>query len=90
MAQMEALNQTVQSFRPRAPLRKDPQELQKLREAQKHFQDATHALKAGDYKKAEVELRRRIEPANRDAGERSTCAISRTRRRASRSRLRSR
>jgi hypothetical protein len=30
VAQMEALNQTVQSFRQSAPLRKDPQELQKL------------------------------------------------------------
>ncbi len=53
VAQMEALNRRVQSFN----VARSPVDHQQLQEAQKHFQDATDALKAGDYKKAEAELR---------------------------------
>jgi hypothetical protein len=53
--QMEALNKTVQKFNvtggPAGVSAKD------LSDAQRHFQAATDALKAGDYKKAEQELR---------------------------------
>jgi hypothetical protein len=51
-AQMEALNRRVQSFN----VARSPVDHQQLKDAQKHFQDATDALKAGDYKKAEDEL----------------------------------
>src|SRR5262249_17083106 len=53
VAQMEALNRRVQSFN----VARSPVDHQQLQDAQKHFQDATDALKAGDYKKAEAELR---------------------------------
>lgn len=53
VAQMEALNRRVQSFK----VAGSPVDHQQLQDAQKHFQDATDALKAGDYKKAEAELR---------------------------------
>ena len=53
VAQMEALNRRVQSFN----VARSPVPQQQLKDAQKHFQDATDALKAGDYKKAEAELR---------------------------------
>jgi hypothetical protein len=53
VAQMEALNRRVQSFN----VVRSPVDHQQLKDAQKHFQDATDALKAGDYKKAEAELR---------------------------------
>jgi len=52
VAQMEALNRRVQSFK----VAGSPVDHQQLQDAQTHFQDATDALKAGDYKKAEVEL----------------------------------
>ena len=52
VAQMEALNRRVQSFN----VARSPVDHQQLQDAQKHFQDATDALKAGDYKKAEAEL----------------------------------
>jgi hypothetical protein len=51
--QMEALNRRVQSFN----VARSPVDHQQLRDAQQHFQNATDALKAGDYKKAEAELR---------------------------------
>ncbi len=50
---MEALNRRVQSFN----VARSPVDHQQLQDAQKHFQGATDALKAGDYKKAEAELR---------------------------------
>ena len=53
LAQMEALNRRVQNFN----VARSPVDHQELKDAQKHFQDATDALKAGDYKKAERELR---------------------------------
>jgi len=53
VAQMEAMNRRVQSFN----VARSPVPQQQLKDAQKHFQDATDALKAGDYKKAEAELR---------------------------------
>ena len=53
VAQMEAMNRRVQSFN----VTRSPVDHQQLQDAQKHFQDATDALKAGDYKKAEAELR---------------------------------
>lgn len=53
VAQMEALNRRAQSFN----VARSPVDHQQLKDAQKHFQDATDALKAGDYKKAEAELR---------------------------------
>jgi hypothetical protein len=53
VAQMEALNRRVQSFN----VARSPVDHQQLKDAQKHFQAATDALKAGDYKKAESELR---------------------------------
>lgn len=53
MAQMEALNRRVQSFN----VARSPLDHQQLKDAQRHFQNATDALKAGDYKKAESELR---------------------------------
>lgn len=53
VAQMEAMNRRVQSFN----VAGSPVPQQQLKDAQKHFQDATDALKAGDYKKAEAELR---------------------------------
>ena len=52
MAQMEAMNHRVQSFN----VARSPVDRQELKDAQQHFQNATDALKAGDYKKAEVEL----------------------------------
>jgi hypothetical protein len=52
VAQMEAMNRRVQSFN----VARSPVDRQQLQDAQKHFQDATDALKAGDYKKAEAEL----------------------------------
>ena len=52
VAQMEALNRRVQSFN----VARSPVDHQQLKDAQQHFQDATDALKAGDYKKAEAEL----------------------------------
>jgi hypothetical protein len=52
VVQMETLNRRVQAFNVAgSPL--DPQD---LKDGQKHFQEATKALKAGDYKKAESEL----------------------------------
>jgi hypothetical protein len=51
--QMEALNGRVQSFN----VARSPFPQQQLKDAQQHFQSATDALKAGDYKKAEAELR---------------------------------
>ena len=53
VAQMEAMNRRVQSFN----VARSPVDHQQLKDAQKHFQSATDALKAGDYKKAEGELR---------------------------------
>jgi len=52
VAQMEVLNRRVQSFN----VARSPVDHQQLRDAQQHFQRATDALKAGDYKKAEAEL----------------------------------
>ncbi len=52
VAQMEAMNRRVQSFN----VTRSPVDHQQLQDAQKHFQNATDALKAGDYKKAEAEL----------------------------------
>src|SRR5262249_58286347 len=52
VAQMEALNRRVQGFN----VKGSPVDHQQLKDGQKHFQDATDALKAGDYKKAEREL----------------------------------
>jgi len=52
--QMEALNKTVQNFNVKSgPVGVSAKELS---DAQRHFQAATDALKAGDYKKAEQEL----------------------------------
>jgi hypothetical protein len=57
VAQMEALNRRVQSFNVASSrAARDPDVLKKLKQAQKDFQDATDALKAGDYKKAEGKL----------------------------------
>ena len=53
VAQMDALNRRVQSFK----VAGTPVDHQQLKDAQQHFQNATEALKAGDYKKAEAELR---------------------------------
>lgn len=53
VAQMEALNKRVQSFN----VARSPVDHQQLKDGQKRFQSATDALKAGDYKKAEAELR---------------------------------
>jgi hypothetical protein len=53
VAQMEALNRRVQNFN----VKGSPFDHQQLKDAQKQFQDATDALKAGDYKKAEGELK---------------------------------
>jgi hypothetical protein len=52
LAQMEAMNRRVQSFN----VARSPVPQQQLKDAQQHFQSATDALKAGDYKKAEAEL----------------------------------
>ncbi|WKA30069.1 hypothetical protein [Bradyrhizobium roseum] len=52
VAQMETLNSRVQSFN----VKRSPVDHQQLKDAQQHFQAATDALKAGDYKKAEAEL----------------------------------
>jgi hypothetical protein len=52
VAQMETLNRRVQSFN----VARSPVPQQQLKDAQQHFQSATDALKAGDYKKAEAEL----------------------------------
>jgi len=52
LAQMEAMNSRVQSFN----VKRSPVDHQELQDAQKHFQNATDAMKAGDYKKAEAEL----------------------------------
>jgi hypothetical protein len=52
VAQMETLNRRVQSFN----VARSPVDHQRLQDAQQHFQDATDALKAGDYKKADAEL----------------------------------
>ena len=52
VAQMEVLNRRVQAFK----VAGSPVDPQDLKDGQKHFQSATDALKAGDYKKAESEL----------------------------------
>ena len=52
MAQMEALNHRVQGFN----VSRSPVDRQELKDAQQHFRNATDALKAGDYNKAEGEL----------------------------------
>ena len=52
--QMEALNKTVQNFNVKSG--PDGVTAKELSDAQRHFQAATDALKAGDYKKAEQEL----------------------------------
>jgi hypothetical protein len=52
VAQMEARNRRVQSFN----VARSPVPQQQLKDAQQRFQDATDALKSGDYKKAEAEL----------------------------------
>lgn len=52
IAQMESLNKRVQSFK----VDKSPVPEAKLRAAQQYFQDATDALKKGDYKAAEQAL----------------------------------
>ncbi|HEU5297190.1 MAG TPA: hypothetical protein VFU71_20585, partial [Burkholderiaceae bacterium] len=51
--QVEVLNRTVQAYN----VARSPVDASDLRDAQRHFQAATDALKAGDYKKAEQELR---------------------------------
>ena len=54
--QMEALNKTAQNYNVKSgPVGVSGKELS---DAQRHFQAATDALKAGDYKKAEQELSR--------------------------------
>ncbi|HEY6354503.1 MAG TPA: hypothetical protein VIY30_08440, partial [Burkholderiaceae bacterium] len=53
LQQMEALNRTVQAYN----VARSPVDASDLRDAQHHFQAATDALKAGDHKKAEQELR---------------------------------
>ena len=70
VAQMEALNRRVQSFN----VARSPVDHQQLKDAQKHFQDATDALKAGDYKKAEAELRTLGFPLSAPGGKLSTAA----------------
>jgi hypothetical protein len=70
VAQMEALNRRVQSFN----VARSPVDHQQLQDAQKHFQDATDALKAGDYKKAEAELRTLGFPLPAAGGQLSTAA----------------
>lgn len=70
VAQMEAMNRRVQSFN----VARSPVDHQQLRDAQKHFQDATDALKAGDYKKAEAELGKLGFPLPAGGGQLSTAA----------------
>jgi hypothetical protein len=70
VAQMEALNRRVQSFN----VARSPVDHQQLKDAQQHFQDATDALKAGDYKKAEAELRTLGFPLSAPGGQLSTAA----------------
>ena len=70
VAQMEALNGRVQSFN----VARSPVDHQQLQDAQQHFQDATDALKAGDYKKAEAELRTLGFPLPAAGGQLSTAA----------------
>jgi hypothetical protein len=70
VAQMEALNRRVQSFN----VARSPVDHQQLQDAQQHFQDATDALKAGDYKKAEAELRTLGFPLPAGGGQLSTAA----------------
>jgi hypothetical protein len=70
VAQMEALNRRVQSFN----VARSPVDHQQLQDAQKHFQDATDALKAGNYKKAEAELRTLGFPMSARGGQLSNAA----------------
>ena len=70
VAQMEAMNRRVQSFN----VARSPVDHQQLKDAQKHFQDATDALKAGDYKKAEAELRTLGFPLSAPGGQLSNAA----------------
>jgi hypothetical protein len=70
VAQMEALNGRVQSFN----VARSPVDHQQLQDAQQHFQGATDALKAGDYKKAEAELRTLGFPLPAAGGQLSTAA----------------
>lgn len=70
VAQMEAMNRRVQSFN----VARSPVDHQQLQDAQKHFQDATDALKAGDYKKAEAELGKLGFPLPAGGGQLSTAA----------------
>lgn len=70
VAQMEALNRRVQSFN----VAGSPVDHQQLKDAQQHFQNATDALKAGDYKKAEAELRTLGFPLSAPGGQLSTAA----------------
>jgi hypothetical protein len=72
VAQMEALNHRVQSFN----VARSPVDHQQLQDAQKHFQDATDALKAGDYKKAEAELRTLGFPLPAAGGQLSSAAAT--------------
>ena len=58
LQQLEALNKIAQKFDiGRSPVSSDPMRADDLRAAKHHFQAATDALKAGDYKKAEQALR---------------------------------
>jgi hypothetical protein len=68
--QMDALNSRVQSFN----VAGSPVDHQRLKDAQQHFQNATDALKAGDYKKAEAELRTLGFPLPGPGGQLSTAA----------------
>ena len=70
MAQMEAMNRRVQSYN----VARSPVDHQRLQDAQKHFQSATDALKAGDYKKAEAELRTLGFPVPANGGQLSKAA----------------
>ena len=70
VAQMEALNRRVQAFN----VAGSPVDHQVLKDAQKHFQSATDALKAGDYKKAEGELRSLGFPVTAGGGQLSNAA----------------
>ena len=72
VAQMEAMNRRVQSFN----VARSPVDHQQLQDAQKHFQDATDALKAGDYKKAEAELRTLGFPLSAPGGQVSNAAAT--------------
>lgn len=72
VAQMEALNRRVQSFN----VARSPVPQQQLKDAQQHFQNATDALKAGDYKKAEAELRTLGFPLSAPGGQVSNAATT--------------